>query len=148
MRPTANDRATPRSARVVAAPRAVDREPPTPADDRRAEEELLLAFAPVYKGAFGVAMGIGGALLIFVLTFITLLREPSERFPLELLNEYLYGYRVSWPGLVIGTAWGFVVGFVTGWFIAFCRNLAVAISVFAIRTRAELTETRDFLDHI
>jgi hypothetical protein len=40
------------------------------------------------------------------------------------------------------------VGFVAGWFTAFCRNLAVAISIFAIRTRVELSETRDFLDHI
>jgi hypothetical protein len=40
------------------------------------------------------------------------------------------------------------VGFTGGWFVAFCRNLAIAISVFVTRTRAELAETREFLDHI
>jgi hypothetical protein len=55
---------------------------------------------------------------------------------------------VSWPGVVIGAAWGFVVAFVAGWFAAFCRNLALAISAFVIRTRAEIEATREFLDHI
>jgi hypothetical protein len=45
-------------------------------------------------------------------------------------------------------AWGFLVAFVAGWFLAFCRNLALAIIAFAIRTRAELSATRNFLDHI
>jgi hypothetical protein len=40
------------------------------------------------------------------------------------------------------------VGFVAGWFFAFCRNLVLAFSVFLIRARAELNQTRDFLDHI
>jgi hypothetical protein len=55
---------------------------------------------------------------------------------------------VSWTGLFVGMGWGFVVGFVGGWFFAFCRNLALAISIFITRTRAELAQTRDFLDHI
>jgi hypothetical protein len=44
--------------------------------------------------------------------------------------------------------WGFLVCFVAGWFVAFCRNLALAISAFMIRTRAEIEQTRNFLDHI
>jgi hypothetical protein len=70
--------------------------------------------------------------------------EPN----LELLANYFYGYSVSWKGLAIGTGWGFVVGFVGGWFVAFCRNMVIAVSVFVTRTRAELAQTRDFLDHI
>ncbi len=52
------------------------------------------------------------------------------------------------PDVLIGAGWGFVVAFVAGWFFAFCRNAALAITAFAIRTRAELMQTRDFLDHI
>jgi hypothetical protein len=48
----------------------------------------------------------------------------------------------------IGAVWGFGVSFIAGWFAAFCRNLALAISAFVIRTRAELDSTREFLDHI
>jgi hypothetical protein len=35
-----------------------------------------------------------------------------------------------------------------GWFLAFCRNLLLAVKLFVVRTRAELSQTRDFLDHI
>jgi len=45
-------------------------------------------------------------------------------------------------------AWGFLSGFVLGWFFAFCRNVVVAGSIFLIRAKAELSQTRDFLDHI
>ncbi|HSA54342.1 MAG TPA: hypothetical protein VLE53_01505 [Gemmatimonadaceae bacterium] len=109
---------------------------------------LLLAFAPMHKRAFGIATGTAAALLIALLTVAALLLPGAREFPLELLNEYFAGYSVSWGGVFIGAGWGFVVGFVAGWFTAFCRNLALAISAFLIRVRAELSQTRDFLDHI
>jgi hypothetical protein len=64
------------------------------------------------------------------------------------LAEYLYGYTVSSPGALVGGFWGFVAGFVAGWFFAFCHNLVIAATLFITRTRAELAATRDFLDHI
>jgi hypothetical protein len=48
----------------------------------------------------------------------------------------------------VGFWWGFLAGFVAGWFLAFCRNTAIAISIFLVRTRTQLGNTRDFLDHI
>ena len=122
------------------APDGTPEEPLTPA--------LLLAFAPMHKRAFGVATGTAAALLLALLTAAALLLPSARDFPLELLNEYFAGYSVSWSGVFIGAGWGFVVGFVAGWFTAFCRNLALAISAFLIRVRAELSQTRDFLDHI
>jgi len=65
-----------------------------------------------------------------------------------LLAEYFYGFTVSWRGAMVALAWGFFVGFVAGWFVAFCRNLTMATLLFVTRTRAELTATRTFLDHI
>ncbi len=109
---------------------------------------LALAFAPLHKRAFGVALGTALGLLIFGLTIIVVLRQPAEGPRLFLLRQYFAGYSVSWQGALVGLAWGFVVGFVAGWFIAFCRNLVIAISVFFIRTRAQLAQSRDFLDHI
>lgn len=127
-------------------PRAVRR------SDRREsvdpERQLLLAFAPIHKRALGIATGTAAALLMALLTIIALLHDPQGRFPLHLLNAYFAGYDVSWGGVLVGAGWGFGVGFIAGWFVAFCRNLAVAISIFAIRTRAEVAQTRDFLDHI
>ena len=125
---------------------------PPPAPGSEPEEEhaqrLALAFAPLDKRAFGIAIGVATGLLVFGITAVYLLRSPDDGFQLGLLQQYFYGYRVSWPGAVIGAGWGMLAGFVAGWFLAFCRNLAVAVSVFVIHAKAELLQTRDFLDHI
>ncbi|MFZ5625487.1 MAG: hypothetical protein ACOY71_13860 [Gemmatimonadota bacterium] len=111
---------------------------------------LALAFAPLHKRALGVAVGLTAGLLVSLATVIYLLRNPGPdlAFNLGLLANYFAGYSVSWTGALVGFGWGFVVGFVAGWFTAFCRNIVVALSIFVIRTRAELAQTRDFLDHI
>lgn len=109
--------------------------------------EVRLAFAPLHKGAFGTAIGVTAALLVFAVTAFHLILEPGAP-NLHLLAVYFRGYSVSWGGAFIGAAWAFGVGFVGGWFFAFCRNLAIAISIFITRTKAELGETAEFLDHI
>jgi len=110
--------------------------------------ELLLAFAPLHKAAFGAAIGVACGLLVFAVTAVTLLRGIGDTVGLELLAVYFRGYSVSWTGALLGAVWGGFAGFVFGWFTAFCRNFILAISLFVIRTRAELTRTRDFLDHV
>lgn len=112
------------------------------------DHALELAFAPLHKRAFGVALGSAAALAMVIVTLAVLVTDRAHQFPLGLLGQYFAGYTVSWAGVLVGAAWGFAVAFVAGWFFAFCRNAALAITAFAIRTRAELTETRDFLDHI
>ena len=109
---------------------------------------MLFAFAPLHKLAFGIATGVAGAVLMIWLTIAGMYMPDAGQFPLELLRQYFLGYTVSWPGVFVGALWGFSVAFVAGWFAAFCRNLALAVSAFMIHTRAELDSTRDFLDHI
>jgi hypothetical protein len=121
---------------------------PDAAPASRLPSELLLAFAPLDKAAFGAALGVAVALLVFFVTIGTMYVPISERPYLGLLAVYLRGYSVSWTGALIGAGWGAFMGFVFGWFLAFCRNLMVAVSLFVIRSRAELSQTRDFLDHI
>ena len=122
-----------------------------PAVQEQQEETLppaaTLLFAPLDKRAFGVAIGTVTALGIFAATAVDLLRGIPWR-ALRLLSAYFVGYQLTWRGALIGLLWGFAVGFCAGWFVAFTRNLALAISLFIIRTRAELDTTRDFLDHI
>jgi hypothetical protein len=113
-----------------------------------AEQELVLAFAPVHKLAFGVAIGMAASVSLFVATLAYAAREPAVGEGLSLLNQYFWGYSVTLAGAFVGLGWGFATGFVAGWFFAFCRNLIVAASVFLVRAKAELSETRDFLDHI
>ncbi|MGH7665495.1 MAG: hypothetical protein ACRENI_14580 [Gemmatimonadaceae bacterium] len=110
--------------------------------------ELELAFLPLHKRAFGVAVGTALALLMLVMTLVPLWRDVGDTIGLGLLAQFFHGYDVSWTGALVAAAWGFAVGFASGWFVAFCRNLVLAISLIAIRSRAEFAATRDFLDHI
>ena len=111
-------------------------------------ESAVLAFLPLHKRALGVAFGTAAAALVFCATAFSLVFIGGDPSGLRLLGEYFYGYEVSWTGAVIGAFWGFVTAFVFAWFAAFVRNLVIATFVFVARTRHELRQTRDFLDHI
>jgi hypothetical protein len=121
---------------------------PTTGEEVDLVRELQLAFAPIHKRAFGAAVGTTLAVLIAAITALHVVLDPEAGPNLDLFRAYFFGYEVSWAGVAIGAFWAFVVGFVAGWFAAFCRNLVIAVYVFITRTKAELGETRDFLDHI
>ncbi|MEE8362051.1 MAG: hypothetical protein V3R71_07830, partial [Gemmatimonadales bacterium] len=55
------------------------------------ERELVLAFAPLHKRAFGVAIGTAAGVSLFVATIVYAAREPAEGVGLLLLNEYFRG---------------------------------------------------------
>jgi len=123
--------------------------PSTPATtERELEPELELAFAPLHKRCLGIAVGAALAVAVFALTAVHLIRSPGEPYPLVLLEQYFLGYTVSWGGAVLGALWSFWLGFVLGWGFAFVRNLVLAATVIVFRARAELEQTRGFLDHI
>ena len=110
--------------------------------------EDAVAFAPVHKRHFGTAIGLAFGLVIATLTLIDVIFHPEGNQPLRLLSEYFYGYTVSYRGVFIGGAWGFFVGWVGGWFVAFCRNLVLAAAVLWVYAKANVRASRDFLDHI
>lgn len=112
------------------------------------EAQLARAFAPLHKAALGVAFGTMTGLIVLLVTAAGLILDPEGRTNLPLLAQYFAGYDQTLTGALIGGAWGFFVGFVAGWFIAFVRNLTLAIWLIVVRARAELEQTRDFLDHI
>ena len=107
-----------------------------------------LAFAPVHKRVLGTAVGAVSGVAVFALTAFHVIFRPANGLDIGLLSQYFTGYEVSWSGAFVGLFWGFFAGFVAGWFVAFIRNFVVAVRVFTMRTRAELTQTKDFLDHI
>jgi len=112
------------------------------------EAEVMLAFLPLHKRALGIACGLVGGLLLFSVTVFSLVVLHGDPTGLRLIGEYFYGYDVTWTGAFVGFFWGFFTAFVFAWFAAFVRNLVVATSIFFARTREELRQTRDFLDHI
>ncbi len=85
-------------------------------------QSVVLAFAPLHKRAFGLAVGLATGLVLFILTLIYIVRAPGEGANLWLLGQYFRGYRVTVPGAFVGFAWGMFVGFIGGWFLAFVRN--------------------------
>ena len=124
------------------------------AREQAIEDRLRMAFLPLHKRRFGIACGVACGTLLALLTVMGVLRagvaeaQADGTFNLWLLRAYFAGYTVTWPGVLVGFAWGFVVGAVGGWFTAFVRNFMLAVQAFLLRTRVELSRTRDFLDHI
>ena len=104
-------------------------------------------FAPVDKRAFGIALGLAAALIVGAVTILDVLAS-TPWIGLGLLREYFAGYTLSWTGALIGAAWAFAVGFCAGWLLAFTRNLILAASLFLLRSRSDMDEASDFLDHI
>jgi hypothetical protein len=111
-------------------------------------DSVVLTFAPVHKRAMGLAVALVAGGGCFLLTAVPLLRGRPPELMLELLDNYFYGYTVSWTGALIGAWWAGVTGFVAGWFLAFLRNGILAVRLVLLRARADLARTRDFMDHI
>ena len=95
---------------------------------------------------------IATALVIFLLVIFAIL--DMSILGVSLVERA--AYVVLYAGTVLA---GFVIArtvgmdqarwaLVAGWFLAFCRNFMIAVSVFMFRLKAELNQSRDFLDHI
>lgn len=112
-----------------------------------APPDLIMAFAPLHKRAFGMAVGLTMGAGVFLVTVVSVLRGGYPEF-VPLMAHYFYGYTVSWRGAFVGFAWASMAFFVAGWFTAFLRNLVIAVNLWIGYTRDEIARTRDFLDHI
>jgi hypothetical protein len=106
---------------------------------------LIVGFAPIHKRAFGLAIGIALGTMLAFFTIMAIVRGLEQRSGLYLLAEYFYGYHVSWRGAAVIFGWGLVVGYVAGWFVAFCRNLALALVAFVRRVEVGASS---YLEHI
>ena len=106
-------------------------------------------FPRAHKSALGLAFGLICGFGLFAITALHVasgLRRGG--LPLYLLDRFFHGYEVTWPGAFIGLAWGFAVGFIGGWLLGFVHNFTVGMWLFVIRTKQDLRQTKNFLDHI
>jgi hypothetical protein len=117
-------------------------------DDNTVDGPLLRAFAPLHRSALGIACGVVVGGLIYAATLVLVLHGRDPNVKLYLLNQFFWGYSVSWLGALIGFLWGWVVGFVLGYGFALVRNAAVWMWLTVIRSRAEMEQYSDFLDHL
>jgi len=129
----------------------------TALDEFMAEDEpkeqlpspLLLAFAPLHRTAMGVACGVVLGGLLFLMTLFLVAKGGYPVGPtLALLGQFFFGYTVTFPGAFVGLLWGFMTGFLLGWGFAVVRNLVVWSWLLLIRSRAEMEQYGDFLDHM
>ena len=109
---------------------------------------IILAFAPLHRLALGLASGIVLGGLLFIATLLQTINGMKPDKGLGLLKQFFWGYSVSPGGAFIGLLWAFVVGFALGWIFSLFRNLAVWIWLTAVRSRAEMNQYSDFLDHL
>jgi len=93
---------------------------------RIAEEELLKEVIRLSRNVLGLTLGILFAVGIFLATNILVLKGgPAVGSHLQLLNQFFPGYRVTFGGSFLGAAYGFAVGYVSGWIIAAVYNWVV-----------------------
>jgi hypothetical protein len=119
------------------------------AEKEQIPSPLLLAFAPLHRVAMGSAVGVVLGGIVFLITAALLVKGGYPIGPrLALLAHYFVGYSVTWSGALIGLCWGFGIGFMLGWGFALLRNFVVWSWLSLIRSRAEMEQYGDFLDHL
>jgi len=112
------------------------------------ESVLMKTFGRIDKLGLATAVGSVSGLLIFVATlFLVIKGGENVGSNLQLLNQYFIGYTVSMKGAFIGMAFGFLWGFLSGWFIAYIRNLFIGFFIYRVKRRLEMLSFQDFLDN-
>jgi protoporphyrinogen oxidase len=117
-------------------------------DTRQLEDMLSYAFRKLDRLAFGTSLGLTVGLALFAATLVLVLKGGDVVGPrLGLLAQYFPGYRVTGPGAVLALLYGFVMGFVGGWALAFIRNAAVFLYMAMTRRQAERQLVRKLLEY-
>ena len=113
------------------------------------EGVIRRAFMKLDRLALGLSTGTSAAILLFLSTlFLTVKSGPVIGPNMQLLNEFLPGYSVTFGGSLIGLGYGFLIGFVVGWSFAFMRNTAMFLMAAYLRRGAELRALRNVLEYI
>lgn len=137
-------------------PSAGDRLVPTPVRDTvgappsRSEEEIIqIVFAKLDPMAMGVAVGIVSGFTIFVATAILLIKGGPVIGPrLSLLGHFLFGFKMTWGGALIGCLEGGFAGFLIGYTAASIRNGSMRAYAKFRGWREETDRRRHLLDKI
>lgn len=89
------------------------------------EEQIRRSFVKLNGHILGFVLGVIGASIIFVATNWLVLKGGEVVGPhMGLLDQFLLGYSVSFTGSLVGAAYLFVVGYLSGLFVAAVYNWA------------------------
>lgn len=75
------------------------------------------------KKALALALGILWGVIVFLATIYVLLKGGGHT--LVLLQQFYWGYNISWGGAFLGLIYGFIDGFICGWIFALLYNAFV-----------------------
>jgi hypothetical protein len=90
------------------------------------EAELHRAIQRLNARAWGIAVGLLGALGLFVATNLLVLKGgPTPGAHLSLLGQYFPGYTVTFVGSLVGFVYMFVLGYMLGRLIGTVYNRLV-----------------------
>jgi protoporphyrinogen oxidase len=111
------------------------------------DEALVRAFARLDKLGFATAIGAVAGLAILLATLFLWMRGGGEaRVYMQLLSQYIPGYKISPRGACIGFGFGFISGFLFGWLFAYLRNASLAFYIWQVKRKTELLSFSDFMD--
>ena len=104
--------------------------------DGRAEANAVLVrvvFARIDGVAMATATGVVFTVGLFLATAILLLKGAPPGVPiggnLSALGTFLPGYDISWPGVIVGSLYGFLIGAVAGFLLSVLWNFMHVIFI-------------------
>jgi len=94
------------------------------ARDLKAEDQLLrIAVVRLRSRVLAMVFAMLGGITLFIATAWLLVQGgPNVGLHLGLLNNFLPGYSVTWPGAFLGFVYGALIGGVLGWSVAQIYN--------------------------
>ena len=124
-----------------------DRRVPSRLNERPFEEILESVFARYDPLALGGSVAAVAGAAVFFATAVPLVFGAESMGPaLSLLGQYLFGYEVSWPGVLVGVAEAAIGGFGFGWLLARLINVLVGHAERSAIRECQLARTLDPLD--
>ena len=91
------------------------------------EEQIRHSVVKLNGHILGFVVGVIGALVIFIATNWLVLKGGEVVGPhMGLIDQFLLGYSVSFLGSLIGAAYLFVIGYVSGLFISAVYNWVIS----------------------
>ena len=114
------------------------------------EEEIIqMVFAKLDPLALGVAVGMVSGLAVFVATAILLIKGGPVVGPrLSLLGHFLFGFKMTWGGALVGCLETGLAGFWIGYSGASFRNWSMKAYAKFNRWQGEAARRRDLLDKV
>lgn len=107
-------------------------------DQKALEEVVLTRLLRLNAMAQGIAAGIVAGLGIFIATNSLVLKGGDVVGPhLALLGQFFLGYRVTFVGSLIGSAYAFACGFAGGYLVARIYNWIADVREGSRREHAE-----------